>query len=391
MTTSSVTPSPAVSEIDRRRAQAFEKFCRILKDLEKAVNQQLAVGPFGYGEEYNRPALVFLMFEYARSPESRDRFLEAFFEYLVEAEVLDDNDNDDIDLSDDGVVDSCREAVFSFADELVFNFFLPLRAATTRIPQPTPTYHSPLQQVPAQEEQRQQQPMQESVGTPERLEDLRDSCLTRDRHRCVITGAFDQNEFLDRLRQPPPEMTMDFGAYHPIWPVRGGEEEEEEEEDEEGDDDELTAIAILNMFDVGITHLIEDIDDIDWPGNAITLSLEMRKLFGNFDIYFERIEVDDDFNTAFPGQHIYQISAFHPFVATQHQFPVRRALFSHPGIEAPLERLFELHSAIGHVLYFSGAGEYIDLILEDFEDEVVPEDGSSPPEALLNGALGMSM
>jgi len=45
------------------------------------------------------------------------------------------------------------------------------------------------------------------------------------------------------------------------------------------------------MFDVGVIHLIEGID-IDRPRNAITLSLEMHRLFGNFDIFFER--ADDD-------------------------------------------------------------------------------------------------
>ncbi len=41
------------------------------------------------------------------------------------------------------------------------------------------------------------------MGTPERLSVLRGTCLTRDRHRCVITRTFDSKEMSVRLRQPP--------------------------------------------------------------------------------------------------------------------------------------------------------------------------------------------
>ena len=48
--------------------------------------------------------------------------------------------------------------------------------------------------------------MQEFVGTPERLGALRGLCLTRDRHRCVITRAFDSVRVREqlRIRQNPP-------------------------------------------------------------------------------------------------------------------------------------------------------------------------------------------
>ena len=141
-------------------------------------------------------------------------------------------------------------------------------------------------------------------------------------------------------------------------------------------------IAILNMFDVGVIHLIEGID-IDRPRNAITLSLEMRRFFGNFEIFFERVADDDTADT-------YQIQAFHPFLAAQLQFPVRRTLLLHPSIDPPLERLLELHSAIGHVLDLSGAGEYINVILRNMEDGVVREHGSTQLGALVNVALQIS-
>ncbi|KAK4223242.1 hypothetical protein QBC38DRAFT_342709, partial [Podospora fimiseda] len=53
-----------------QRAQAANRFWRIVK-YAKTVEPP--------GSSYNYPALVGLTFEYARSQESRDRFLKAFF------------------------------------------------------------------------------------------------------------------------------------------------------------------------------------------------------------------------------------------------------------------------------------------------------------------------
>lgn len=73
-----------------------------------------------YGDKYNRPALVRLTFEYARSSESQDKFLKALFQSLATV-VVDDN----IDLTDDSEVAKFRELLFGFADHLIYYFFLP--------------------------------------------------------------------------------------------------------------------------------------------------------------------------------------------------------------------------------------------------------------------------
>ncbi|KAH6628175.1 hypothetical protein F5144DRAFT_298577 [Chaetomium tenue] len=361
----------------QERAQAVDKFRRIITYFENT--EQPASSQYGRG--YSRPALVRHTFEYARSPESQDKFLKAFFQSLALG-MLDDN-ADGIDLRNDDEIASLRELLFSFADHLIYHFFLPFRASAGRTPQPTPTYHLAVQQVQTQEEQ---QRMQELVGTPERLGALRGLCLTRDRHRCVITRAFDQEELLtERLRQPPAR-DDDGNVLNPqddyshlevahlipfgLTKSEGGDKLSEPKK---------ATMAILNMFDVGIIHLIEG-KDIDGPRNAITLSLEMRRLFGKFDIFFERV--------AGAAANTYQIQAFHPFLTAQLQFPVYRTLFSHPYIDPPLARLLELHSAIGHILHLSDAGDYLNVILRDMEDgAMVREDGSTQLGALVNVAL----
>lgn len=63
--------------------------------------------------------------------------------------------------------------------------------------------------------------MQEFMGAPERLGDLRGICLARDRHRCVITRAFDQAELNQQLRanrlsqSPAPPRDDDGNELHP--------------------------------------------------------------------------------------------------------------------------------------------------------------------------------
>lgn len=77
------------------------------------------------------------------------------------------------------------------------------------------------------------------------------------------------------------------------------------------------------------------------------------------------------------------------FVELLTQFPVTRTLYTHPSIDPPSERLLALHSAIGHILHLSGAGEYIHVLLRDMEDGVVREDGSTQLGDLLSIALQM--
>jgi hypothetical protein len=47
----------------------------------------------------------------------------------------------------------------------------------------------------------------------------------------------------------------------------------------------------------------------------------------------------------------------------------------HPSIDPPSERLLALHSAIGHILYLSGAADYLQVFLRDMEEGVVRGDG----------------
>ena len=97
------------------RAQAIARFYRIVGHFETIETTTSR-------KHYNRPALIRLTFEYARSPESQDRFLAFFFQALAIGAL-----DGDFDLGDLG------EPLFRIAEFLMINFFLP---RTLSIPQP---------------------------------------------------------------------------------------------------------------------------------------------------------------------------------------------------------------------------------------------------------------
>lgn len=182
------------------RAQAVGRLRRIVGYFEPLEK------PFArYGDGYNRPALVRLTFDYARSQDSKDRFLVAFFQSLAIGMLNDDK----IDLTDDDTVAGLREAVFGFAEFLMTNFFLP------RMPISQPAERSGflLTRHSASEYQQDTAAVShlprcytaspDTQRTPERLSTLRGDCLVRDRHRCVIMRTFDFREARDRLTRPP--------------------------------------------------------------------------------------------------------------------------------------------------------------------------------------------
>lgn len=113
------------------------------------------------------------------------------------------------------------------------------------------------------------------------------------------------------------------------------------------------------MFDPGITHLIDG-PNIDSPSNALTLTLENHRLFGEFQIYFEP--------TSRP--HEYRIHSVESGVLSD---PVTRVLSRSPTdtINMPSPRLLGIHRAISRILKLSGAGEYIEQVLRDLEQVTV--------------------
>ncbi|KAL2369060.1 hypothetical protein BDBG_18083 [Blastomyces gilchristii SLH14081] len=270
----------------------------------------------------------------------------------------------------------------AFADFMIDNFFLPLKASSHHTPQPSPAHLSVIQNV---------QGRREFTGTPDRISVLRGSCLIRDHHRCVISRKFDPQEAIVRLTeygcdaqddeanplQGQLSMILEVAHIlpHPLTQTNA---------DSQLDYSKKAALMILHMFDSDVSHLVDGID-IDQPFNVMSLTHDLHAHFSNFKVFFEPV----------PGQeHTYQIDTFLPPGILQ-DIPVTCTLYltDNQSIDPPSSRLLALHCAIAHILHLSGAGEYIDSILRDMETGI-QGDGSTElghiVKLRLSGWLGAS-
>ncbi|OAA37386.1 hypothetical protein NOR_07085 [Metarhizium rileyi] len=338
------------------RALAAEIFFEIIEHYE---NNKPSDGP------YNRLKLLHLTYEYATSEKSKDNILQAFFNAIS----LPINQESNIDFSIKETEELILAKLSGFADYLIDNFFLPLKASTKRTSQLLPAYHSATQSTRAGGHS--------FIGTVARLKTLRGDCLQRDRHRCVISRRFDQDQAIQRWQKSGATAQDDSGE-----PLTGQAFDSLEvahilphslvksNSELELDTSREAALQILNMFDHGVSHLIDG-PEIDRPRNALTLTHNLHLLFGDFQIYFE--PVDGEANT-------YRIDTFLPPAFLNHDLPVTRTLFltEERVIEPPSPRFLAIHRAIAHILHLSAAGPYIDEILEDMDQQSIRVDGSTP-------------
>ncbi|OAA54148.1 hypothetical protein SPI_09082 [Niveomyces insectorum RCEF 264] len=340
-----------------QRAHAARVLYRIIEHFDALDNDDS--GNRSRSRTYSRPRLVRYTYEYVLSDESRDLFLRAFFKAMALA--LDGHG-----LSGDRELDFevLKPLFVDYADYLMDNFFLPLKASTRRTPQPSPAFHSAVLRAQGSE-------APAFVGTPERLSSLRGTCLVRDRHRCVITRKFCAAEYTERFKKYGDEAHDDHGVLLSEVDQFATLEDQSRE----------AALAILNMFDAGVAHLIQGVD-IDRPRNALTLTHEMHQQFGAFEVYFSAVQ--GEYNT-------YRIESFlPPRLSATFGMPVVRTLFVTDArtIDPPSPRLLAVHRAIAHILHLSGAGDYIDAILRDMEDSIVRADGSSELGRMVSLGLG---
>ncbi|KAF2452499.1 hypothetical protein BDY21DRAFT_312010 [Lineolata rhizophorae] len=350
------------------RVEARRRFYHIVNHFEDTEKRNSS-GSSG-NEPYNRPVFVRLTYEYALSEESQDHYLRAFFRFMALSVT-----GEDVDFGDKNLKDEIRSTLLSFADYLLDSFFLPLRASTKKTPQPSPAHRSAVERG-----------AQQFFGTPERVSALHGTCLVRDRHRCVISRRFDQKEAVKRWEKDGKNYKDDDGNSlvsegfnklevahilpRSLTKIESGSELSASKQ---------AALAILNMFDSGIGHLIEGAN-IDQPHNALTLTADLHELFGDFRIYFTSTE----------QEHSYRIDSFLPPALLPIHLPVTRTLYLTPNrtIDPPLPRLLAIHRAIAHILHLSAAGQYIDRILRDVEETGVRADGSTDLSRILRLGLG---
>ncbi|KAH2484615.1 hypothetical protein KXW70_007281, partial [Aspergillus fumigatus] len=137
----------------------------------------------------------------------KDEFLDLFFSFIHQ-ELLGEREGTGLEqvlshlaryrIWSAEETNSLRDCLVIFAKYLVNNFFLPLKALAVKTPQPTPALsHSRTPEA--------------TFGTPQRVSNLRQACLIRDRHRCVISRKFDAEEGQGRYKRDGPNSKDDDG------------------------------------------------------------------------------------------------------------------------------------------------------------------------------------
>lgn len=131
-----------------------------------------------------------------------------FFSFLYEKLCKESGNNSDITLYvryfDDFVSwgsDKLRDlkaAIEGFAEYIIENFLLPFRASSVKTPQPTPASLSSFDTSTV-------------VSSRQCISTLRQSCLVRDHHRCVISRKFDRCEAEKRFEQDGEDCKDDDG------------------------------------------------------------------------------------------------------------------------------------------------------------------------------------
>ncbi|OAA54777.1 hypothetical protein SPI_08648 [Niveomyces insectorum RCEF 264] len=368
----STTQEP-LSDVERTMARAT--FYRVVEHFEQP-DPYITASRATRHTLYSQPRLVRYTYEFAPSAGSQDIFLRSFFGALR------------LDLAVDVVnldFDELLPLFSAFAEYLMDYFFFPIKASTRKTPQPSPAIHSAVLRAQGATDR-----ANAYIGTEERLATMRAQCLMRDRHRCIISRKFDIFEFSSRTDLPGDDARDDDGVLfsdqdslefdalevahilpHSLMKTRTGVAMDESRQ---------AALAVLNMFDHGVVHMIDGID-IDRPRNGLTLTHLMHSYFGSFRMYFEA--VDNQHNT-------YRILTFKATDDRALRLPVTRTLSTteERTIDPPSPRLLALHRAIAHILRLSGAGEYIDWIFRDTEERAVRADGSSALGRMVSLGLG---
>ncbi|OTB04374.1 hypothetical protein M426DRAFT_157598 [Hypoxylon sp. CI-4A] len=329
-----------------QRTVAKRRFYRIIEYFETSKNNN-------DDGAYKRPQLVRFTYEYALSEESRDNLLRAFFRAMA---LSMDDDTQSIDFEE------LRLRFFGFADHLLDNFFLPLKASTKKTLQPTPTFRSTFGEV---------QGAPAFVGTPARISALRGDCLVRDHHRCVISRKFDQAVATSRFNCDGDAALDDDGDL-----LSGAS---------------FDVLEVAHILPRSLVTVNSDSQlvcfalegaDIDRPRNAITLTHTLHYHFGGFKIFFEPDNQQP---------HTYRINSFLPrYISRDLGLPTTRMLYltSTRTIDPPSPRLLAVHRAIAHILHFSAVGEYIDKLLRDMDEKDIQADGSTELDRMLRLRLG---
>ncbi|KAG8894538.1 hypothetical protein FRC00_008795 [Tulasnella sp. 408] len=205
---------------------------------------------------------------------------------------------------------------------------------------------------------------------------LKRLALERDNYRCVVTGAYDlaifreQHDTNPTLEQPTAIRITQTAHIFP----------DSLNQNLVGSGDLLgkkavysaPAWAVVERFGL-INVLTESLNgpSIHRVENVLTMSLDVRELFGTLQLWFEATDVPNTYKLCSTDDIIFTL--FNPPIPRQVTLESTNS-----SIPLPNSDYLKIHGACAKVAHLSGATEYLKAILNEWEERpVLASDGGS--------------
>ncbi|KIO25599.1 hypothetical protein M407DRAFT_75508 [Tulasnella calospora MUT 4182] len=190
--------------------------------------------------------------------------------------------------------------------------------------------------------------------------------LKRDNYRCVVTGAYDGATFQKQQETDPafePPTTPQFTQVAHIFPDSLNQDLAEYS---------ATGWAVVERF--GQVNMITE--SLNGPNihrveNVLTMVHSAHDLFDKLQLWFEATDVPNTYNMRSNREGNFRLVL--P--------PIRRQVTltsTNPSIPLPNSNYLKIHAACAKVAHLSGAAEYLETILNEWEERpVLASDGGS--------------
>ncbi|WEW61288.1 hypothetical protein PRK78_006778 [Emydomyces testavorans] len=257
----------------------------------------------------------------------------------------------------------------AIAENLESALLLPLKART-RTPSGTPS--------PGREWD-DEAPSTLSPDVKSEQATIKEKCLERDGHRCVISGIFERSWAIEHLPEESWQNHSSETVLAHIIPFCFGNSNSKNE----SKNSEIWE-AMHHYFPSVPASAQLNAENINKPSNCMTLYKLLRDEFDKFTLYLEPTALQDVDN-----KYRVKTTKTVDFVARS-LLPESGfvTLTAHSAAELPHPELLKCHAAVAKILYASGRGEKIEEILQELVSiQCVAEDGSTDLSSLVAVSL----
>lgn len=254
------------------------------------------------------------------------------------------------------------EEVRDHAKSLVTGLLTPMRTIrSTPTISPRPGMEESIKDVSSQ-----------SGGPLTRGASLKQHCLSRDDHRCVVTKHVDEL-YTDLNDANAVRSYVECAHIIPFSLAKWKNDKEERAK-------AAIWVHLIRYFPAIESKVNFTRDNINDTHNAMILSLELNRSFGRFDFTFEETRVP----------HRYRLKNYRPQLLRN--LPRTTTLSAHDlDYALPHPELLKIHAAIAQIFHASGLAKHIDKSFQDLtETSVMAKDGSTDISSILDtSSLGV--